>query len=45
MDTEKGEGVNGTNWESVTDIWTLLCMKQKLVGSCCEARGVQLGAL
>ena len=40
---ERGEG--GVNWESSLDKYTLLCVKQKLVGGCWLAQGAKLGAL
>ena len=32
MDPEEGERVNGTNWESSIDMYSLLCMKQTASG-------------
>ena len=39
------EREGGTNGERSTDIYTLLCVKQCLVESCCIAQGAQLGTL
>jgi len=40
----EGEEEGGTNWEIRTDIYTPLCVKRELVGSCCTAQGAQLSA-
>ena len=44
VDTVEG-GEGGTNWESSTDIYRRLCVKQLAHGSCCRTRGAQSGAL
>ena len=46
MDTEEGEGVNGTNWESSIDIYSLLCIKQKASGKLlCSTGSSALGSV
>ena len=42
VDAVGEEGVGRT--ERVTDIYTLSCVKQTVVGSCCVTQGAQLGA-
>ena len=46
MDTEEGEGVNGTNWESSIDIYSLLCIKQIASGKLlCSTGSSALGSV
>ena len=46
VDSEGAAGGAGmTNWDSSTDVWTVLCVKSVAMGSSCRVQGVQLSAL